>query len=102
MRAYDYRAYDAEGLALFIDKQLMNRRTFIQALGRVGRFGEKCVRCVSSELESPWDTTLEVRGLELIEAKHRRLIIRNGGNNANKRIKKAQELVDDSCRLLWE
>ena len=40
MRAHDFRATDGnKGIALFIDKPLSCRRIFLQALGRVGRYG---------------------------------------------------------------
>ena len=52
MRAHDYRATDGNsGIALFIDKPLSCRRTFLQALGRVGRYGQVCRRFVREGLE---------------------------------------------------
>ena len=37
-----------------------NRRAFVQALGRVGRFNEKCKRFVWDKLESPVNSSTEV------------------------------------------
>ena len=52
MRAHDYRAINGNsGIALFIDKALSCNRTFKQALGRVGRYGQVCRRFVRSGLE---------------------------------------------------
>ena len=51
MRAHDYRATDDNtGIALFIDKPLSCKRTFLQALGRVGRYGQPCKRLVRKGL----------------------------------------------------
>ena len=43
MRGYDYRC-DPNGIDLFIDHTLKNERSFIQALGRVGRCTDPCSR----------------------------------------------------------
>ena len=52
MRAHDYRATDgSSGIALFIDKPLSCKRTFLQALGRVGRYGQVCRRFVRQGLD---------------------------------------------------
>ena len=46
MRAYDYRSIMDSGIALFIDSPLSCKRTLIQALGRVGRYAQKCKRFI--------------------------------------------------------
>ena len=53
MRGHDYKMDDSnkEGIALFLQKPFSCKRTFLQALGRVGRYGEPCKRYVKKDLE---------------------------------------------------
>jgi hypothetical protein len=55
MRGLDYRSTEDEGIALFITKNFPSRRTFKQALGRVGRFDEPCKRYMLPSLEDGVD-----------------------------------------------
>ena len=49
MRGFDYRC--KEGINLLIAKQVDSQRTLIQALSRVGRYGEVCSRYVREDLK---------------------------------------------------
>lgn len=49
MRGFDYRCKD--GISLFIARQVDSQRTLIQALSRVGRYGEDCTRYVREDLK---------------------------------------------------
>ena len=44
MRGFDYRAADKKGIALMLCLGFDTQRGYIQALGRVGRFGDSCRR----------------------------------------------------------
>ena len=46
MRGIDYTTEDPRGISLLIAKRLKTKRAFIQALGRVGRYGANCQRFV--------------------------------------------------------
>jgi hypothetical protein len=48
MRGYDYRSSSPKGIALLIAKPSNNRRAVVQAMGRVGRYGEACRRYLLS------------------------------------------------------
>ena len=48
------------GISLLIMSDFANRRAFVQALGRVGRFNEKCKRFVWDQLGSPVNSLTEV------------------------------------------
>lgn len=56
MRGYDYR--NAFGIHLMIMHPLPNRRAFVQALGRVERFGDDGSRAILQGVE-PWDKEKE-------------------------------------------
>ena len=61
MRGVDYRVTTGTmGISLLIMSDFANRRAFVQALGRVGRFNEKCKRFVWDQLESPVNSLTEV------------------------------------------
>ena len=51
MRGFDYRCRDFNGIALLIARGLSNNRTRRQALGRVGRYGEKSSRYALKSLK---------------------------------------------------
>ena len=51
MRAYDYRSKLDSGIALYIDSPLSCKRTLIQALGRVGRYAQRCKRFIRSDID---------------------------------------------------
>ena len=59
MRGVDYRTdknHEATlGISIFIMKSFDTSRAFIQGLGRVGRFKEKCLRFVWEQLHEPVD-----------------------------------------------
>ena len=44
MRGFDYRTADKKGIALMLCLGFDTRRGYVQALGRVGRFGDPCKR----------------------------------------------------------
>ena len=61
MRGVDYRVTTGTmGISLLIMSDFANRRAFVQALGRVGRFNEKCKRFLWDELETPVNALAEV------------------------------------------
>jgi hypothetical protein len=56
MRGLDYRSVEKEGIALLVAKKFSSKRTYKQALGRVGRFGEPCKRYKSKDVAEGFDT----------------------------------------------
>ena len=61
MRGVDYRVTTGTmGISLLIMSDFANRRAYVQALGRVGRFNEKCKRFVWDQLGSPVNSLTEV------------------------------------------
>ena len=44
MRGFDYRSADGNGIALLLCLGFDTNRSYRQALGRVGRFGDPCKR----------------------------------------------------------
>ena len=44
MRGFDYRSADGQGIALLLCLDFDTNRSYRQALGRVGRFGDPCKR----------------------------------------------------------
>ena len=50
MRGTDFRA-PSTGIALVVDRGLESERDAQQALGRVGRFGERCVRYIVENVQ---------------------------------------------------
>ena len=83
MRGYDYRC--ETGIALLICKKLDSKKALLQALGRVGRYGSKCFRLVSSDflntVGGPVDTVAgKVYILNSIRDIKRRIACTNGTN----------------------
>jgi hypothetical protein len=68
MRAYDYRSKEDSGIALFLDTPLSCKRTLIQALGRVGRYAQRCKRFVKEGIE-PVDREMNAKIKATIAAK---------------------------------
>jgi hypothetical protein len=60
MRGLDYRSTEDGGIALFITKKFPSKRTFKQALGRVGRFDEPCKRYMVKSLGDGVDLTKRI------------------------------------------
>ena len=91
MRAYDYRAVDGLGIALFIDKPLSCKRTLIQALGRVGRYGEPCRRFIRTgmkPIDAAENAKINMRISEKIEEKlsHAKLQARRQAKQSGKKV----------------
>ena len=64
MRGVDYRVKTGTmGISLLIMSDFANRRAFVQALGRVGRFNERCKRFVWDKLEAPVNCKLQVANM---------------------------------------
>ena len=56
MRGVDYRVLAGTmGISLLIMSSFENKRAYVQALGRVGRFHEKAKRFVWDQLTEPVD-----------------------------------------------
>ena len=58
MRGLDYRSAEPGGIALLLTKRFPSKRTFKQALGRVGRFDEPCKRYHYDSIANLVDPTL--------------------------------------------
>ena len=46
MRGCDYGTNEPQGIALLLATPLTSERAFVQALGRVGRYGSRCNRFI--------------------------------------------------------
>ena len=56
MRGIDYRVKQGTmGISLLVMSPFENKRAYVQALGRVGRFHEKARRFVWDQLQEPVD-----------------------------------------------
>ena len=59
MRGVDYRC-EPEGLKLLIARDFSSKRSLLQGMGRVGRYGQPCKRFILPNLEAV-DQVVEVR-----------------------------------------
>lgn len=66
MRGFDYRC--ETGMALFIGRKFDSERSRLQALGRVGRYGERCVRTADEQLKTLVDADAAVTLSNRMEA----------------------------------
>ena len=60
MRGVDYRTKEGKGIKLLIARDSPNRCEYVQALGRVGRYGEPCERFIVPGVQ-PVNRTQELR-----------------------------------------
>ena len=58
MRGLDYNTEHHAGIGLLIAKPCSSRRAYIQALGRVGRYGTQCKRYLLGNAVDPWKEKL--------------------------------------------
>jgi hypothetical protein len=71
MRGFDYRS--STGIALFIAAKLPNKRSYMQALGRVGRYNEECTRTVAEDIgREAYHNDDEEVGIKIIEMKKKK------------------------------
>ena len=87
MRGVDYRvAPGTQGISLLIMGAFASTRAYVQGLGRVGRYNEKCQRFLWSELGSPIDkdSQTEIFGKlkQGVPSSHR------GANNRSQQLQK--------------
>ena len=61
MRGIDYRVKSGTmGISLLVMSGFCNKRSYVQALGRVGRFHEKAKRFVWDQLQEPVDKMAQI------------------------------------------
>ena len=87
MRGHDYNTDHEKGIALLIAASLSSERAYIQALGRVGRYGRPCKRFKLNTIQA-WDSSKLEQSLQPLIDKR---------NNSNLRKAKVQASKADAA-----